>query len=68
MNQESKHKEPPFTHVKSLTLILICIVNDYKAFYENIKTIPKGEAFLCKSSTNSIKLTTSSPDSYRSVI
>ena len=48
--------------------ILIPAVNDYKAFFENIKQLIKGEPFLCKSSINGIKFSTSSPDSYRTVI
>jgi len=48
--------------------IYINLVNDFKSFCSQIKTITKGEPFTCKSSTNGVKLLTTSPNSYREVI
>jgi len=48
--------------------IFIRVVNDFNAFCNSIKTFTNGEHFSCKSSTNGIKLSTTSADSYRSVI
>jgi hypothetical protein len=48
--------------------IFIRVVNDFNAFCNSMKKLIKGEHFSCKSSTNGLKLSTTSADSYRSVI
>jgi len=68
MDQEPENLENFSALTKPPPPIFIRVVNDYKAFCDNIKQLMKGEPFLCKSSINCIKLSTSSSDSYRSVI
>ncbi|KAL5235228.1 hypothetical protein ACI65C_002638 [Semiaphis heraclei] len=65
MEQDSDLNEPLSTKIKPPPPIFIRTVKDYKAFCDSIKEITKGEPFLCKSSINGIKLSTSSADSYR---
>lgn len=48
--------------------IFIRVVNDFNAFCNSIKKLIKSEHFSCKSSTNGVKLSTTSADSYRLVI
>jgi len=48
--------------------IFIRVVNDFNAFCDSIKNLTKGEHFSCKSSTNGVKLSITSANSYRSVI
>jgi hypothetical protein len=48
--------------------IFIRLVNDFKSFCTTIHSVTNGEAFTCKSSTNGLKLSTSTPTSYRNVI
>ena len=48
--------------------IFIRVVNDFNTFCNSIKKLTKGEHFSCKSSTNGVKISTTSADSYRSVI
>ncbi|KAL4104827.1 hypothetical protein QTP88_020103 [Uroleucon formosanum] len=68
MEQDSDLNEPLSTQIKPPPLIFIRTVKDYKAFCDSIKEITKGEPFSCKSCINGIKLSTSSADSYRTVI
>lgn len=68
MDQESDLNENTSSHIKPPPPIFIRVVTDYKSFCESIKKLTNGEPFLCKSSTNGIKLSTNSPDSYRTVI
>jgi len=68
MEQDSDLNEPLSAQVKPPPPIFIRTVKDYKAFCDSIKEITKGEPFSCKSSINGIKLSTSSADSYRTVI
>ncbi|KAL4100933.1 hypothetical protein QTP88_020958 [Uroleucon formosanum] len=68
MEQEPEHLENSPAPTKPPPPIFIRVVNDYKAFCDNIKQLTNGEPFVCKSSIKGIKLSTSSPDSYRSVI
>lgn len=58
--EHSESKPPP--------PIFINLVNDFKSFCSQIKSLTKGEPFTCKSSTNGVKLLTTSPNSYREVI
>jgi len=48
--------------------IYINIVNDFKSFCSKIQTVTKGKTFSYKSSTNRVKLLTSSPNAFREVI
>jgi len=48
--------------------IFIRVVNDFNAFCDSIKNLTKGEHFSCKSYTNGVKLSTTSANSYRSII
>ncbi|KAF0739827.1 Uncharacterized protein FWK35_00031970, partial [Aphis craccivora] len=48
--------------------IFIRVINDLNAFCDSIKNLTKGEHFSCKNSTNGVKLSTTSANSYRSVI
>jgi len=68
MDQEPENLENSSAPTKPPPPIFIRVVNDYKAFCDNIKQLTKGSPFVCKSSITGIKLSTSSPDSYRSVI
>ncbi|KAL4112692.1 hypothetical protein QTP88_016434 [Uroleucon formosanum] len=56
-HEHSESKPPP--------PIFINLVNDFKSFCSQIKSLTKGEPFTCKSSTNGVKLLTTSPNSYR---
>lgn len=48
--------------------IFIRLVNDFKSFCSTIHSVTNGEDFTCKSSTNGLKLSTSTPTFYRNVI
>jgi len=48
--------------------IFIHLVNNFKSFCSTIHSVTNGEAFTCKSSTNRLKLSTSTSTSYRNVI
>ena len=56
------------SQIKHSPPIFIRTVKDYKAFCDSINDITKGKPFLCKNSINGIKLSTSSADSYHTVI
>jgi hypothetical protein len=68
MDQEPENLDNSSALTKPPPSIFICVVTNYKIFCDNIKQLTKDESFLCKSSINGIKLSTSSPDSYRAVI
>lgn len=48
--------------------IFIRLINDFKSFCPTICSVTNGETFTYKSSTNGLKLSTSTPTSYKNVI
>jgi len=56
MEQEPEHLENSSAPTKPPPPIFIRVVNDYKAFCDNIKQLTNGEPFVCKSSMKGIKL------------
>jgi len=68
MELESDPTEPTPSTVKPPPPIFIRRINNCNSFCKNIKEVINGENFTCKSSTNGVKLSTKSSDSYRSVI
>lgn len=68
MDIVTEHTESPIIETKPPPPIFIRVVNDFNSFCSEIKEVTKGEQFSCKSTTNGLKLSTSSADSYRSVI
>ncbi|KAL4156035.1 hypothetical protein QTP88_000070 [Uroleucon formosanum] len=60
--------DPNIIETKPPPPIFIHTVNDFASFCTQIKEITKNDEFSCKSSINGVKLTTSTVDSYRTII